>query len=46
MSQEANTNTNKANGIEPNQEIENFFTKLKFPNPFSKIHSTQAKPRI
>ena len=37
MPQEANTKTNKPNGTEPNQEIENFLTKFKVPNPFSKI---------
>ena len=41
LPQEANTNTNKPNGIEPNQEIEKNFTKFKVPNPFSKI--TQFK---
>ena len=46
MPQGANTNTNKTNGIEPNQEIEKNFTNLKFPNPFKKKHPTQEKPRI
>ena len=36
----ANTNTNKPNGIEPNQEFENILTKLKVSNPFSKEPNT------
>ena len=41
LPQLANTNTNKPNGIKPNQEIERIFTKFKVPNPFSKL--TQIK---
>ena len=35
------TNTNRSNGIEPNQEIEKNFTKFKVSQPFFKI--TQFK---
>ena len=43
LPQGANTNTNKVNGIEPNQEIEIFFTKLKFFEPFFKNKPNSCK---
>ena len=33
----ANTDTNTANGTQPNQNFEKQFTKIRTPTPFSKI---------
>ena len=37
----ASADTQTSNGIKPNQEIENFFTKIGIPTQFSKIPNFQ-----
>ena len=36
LPQGANTDTQMANGTQPNQDFRNIFTKIKNPNPFLK----------